>query len=495
MELQFKKDLWAYLDTVLQEVQNTEQTLEMRLPEGLPDVGRILGAWGQPMLRSKEWRMGVVSLSGGMSLWVLYAPEDGTQPRCLDGWIPFQIRWQLPEDVPEGNVRIRLMPRFVDGRTVSARKIMVRAGIAAMAQALCPRETEIYSPESETEDVELLHHTYPVRLFREAGEKSFLLDEELELPPSAPEPEKLLYYRFQPTVTEQKVMGNKLVFKGFGNLHLLCLSEEGRMFSWKFDLPFQQFAELDQSHSPDSRGDVVLCVTSGEVELDEEGHFRVKCGFVAQYAVEDQTLLELTEDGYSPCREVTLHSRVLDLPAILETRTDSLSGEQNLPGVAGEIADIQCLPEFPRQYRTEKGIGLDLPTSVHVLYYGEDGALSSASARWEARMELPADGQSQVFAMPGLPEAQILPGSVKLEVPIQMTVTGNQGLSMVTGVELGERKQPDAHRPSLILKRAGEADLWRIAKESNSTVSEIRKANALDSDPIPGQMLLIPVRG
>ena len=74
-----------------------------------------------------------------------------------------------------------------------------------------------------------------------------------------------------------------------------------------------------------------------------------------------------------------------------------------------------------------------------------------------------------------------------------MTATTEQLIPMVTGVELGQKKQPDANRPSLILRRAGENRLWDIAKASGSTMEAIRSANGLSGEPAPNQMLLIPV--
>ena len=71
MEHNFQKRRISCLDTVLQQVQNGEQTLEIKLPEGLPDVGKVLMAWGQPVLRSKEWREDFIQFSGGMMVWVL----------------------------------------------------------------------------------------------------------------------------------------------------------------------------------------------------------------------------------------------------------------------------------------------------------------------------------------------------------------------------------------------------------------------------------------
>ena len=84
MELQFQKSQCRCLGRAVREVKNTELTQEVRLSDGMPDIGRVLGAWGQAVLRSKEWRAGQVSASGGVMTRILYAPEDGSEIRSLD---------------------------------------------------------------------------------------------------------------------------------------------------------------------------------------------------------------------------------------------------------------------------------------------------------------------------------------------------------------------------------------------------------------------------
>lgn len=497
MELQIRKEIYPGLKTVLQDVRNCEQTLEMKLSEGMPDIGRILSAWGQPVLRSKQWHIGQIQVSGGMTVWVLYMPEGEEQCRCLTGWIPFQMDWEVPDDLQEGEIRATLLTRFVDARSVSARKIMVRAGMGAVVQALSPSETAVSVPEQKEDGIEWLVHTYPMRLPREAGEKTFVLDEELPLPPSAPEGEKLLYYRLHPEITDQKILGNRLVFRGNGNLHMLYLSEEGRLQSCDLELPFSQFAELKEMHSSDAQADVLLCPTNVEAELDDEGHIRVKTALVAQYLVDDVQMLSLAEDAYCPGREMKLQQETLPLPAILENRRENISGEQSLPDEMGFVTDLQFLPDHPRQRTTDKGIRLDLPGTVQALYYREDGSLHGATVKWEGSRELPAHGNTALIAMPQPGKIQIQPdgGTVQLDIPVKLTFLENQGLPMVTGGELGDKIQPDLQRPSLLLKRVGEDGLWEIAKSSGSTRKAIREANGLEGEPIPGQMLLIPIGG
>lgn len=497
LELKFKKSILSCLDTPLREIRNMEQTQELKLPEDMPDIGRILCAWGQPILRGKEWNTDTVGFSGGMMVWVLYAPEDGSAERCMESWIPFQMKWDLPEGTAEGTLRFDCLPRFVDARTVSARKMMVRSGMGVQAEAFSPMEAEVFAPEGELEQLQLLHSTYPLRLPMEAGEKAFLIEEDLTLPGSAPEPEKILYYRLQPRLTDKKVLGDKVVFRGNGNLHMLYRSEEGQVHTWDFPLPISQYAQLEQEHGSDAQADIVLMPTGVELELDDEGHLHLKSGIAAQYVITDKRLVEVVEDVYRPGREVRPELAQLEMPVQLENRRENLFGEQAISAEANIPVDVSFYPEFPRQNRQEKGVELIFPGQFQVLYYAADGTLKSGNARWEGSAYLDADESSVIRAIPMAGEPQASPGNgqlqLKADFPVEITASARQQLPMVTAVEVGEPIRPDPNRPALILRRAGEDRLWDIARDNGSTMEAIRQANNLQSEPAPGQMLLIPV--
>ena len=497
MEMQFTRSDVDWLDTVLEEVKNFEETLEIKLPEGMPDIGRILACWGQVILRGKEWRTGSLSCSAGVLVWVLYAPEDSSPERVIEGWLPFQMKWSLPEDTREGCLRVNPMLRFADARSTSARKVLVRAGLGTMMEAYAPATTPVFAPEREDRNLELLRRTYPVRLQKEGGEKAFLLDEELNLPESAPKPEKIVYYRLNPRLSDKKVLSDKVVFRGNGNLHILYRSEDGQLHGWDFDLPFSQYDQLETIYGTDAMADIVMTPTGLELEMDEEGRIRLKGGMTAQYLITDKQPITLAEDAYSPGREVNLQRSQLEIPAVLDTRRENLYGEQAIPAEANIAADVSFLPDFPRQQRTEKGVELTVPGVFQVLYYGEDGMLRSGTSRWEGRLPVNADENSRITALPVAMEPQSAIGNgqilMKTEIPLELKATANQSIPMVTGASLGETQKTDPNRPTLILKRAGKEDLWHLAKASGSTMEAIRRANQLQEEPAPGQMLLIPV--
>lgn len=495
MELEFQTRGLQFMKPLLREVQTQEQTQEVRLSDGMPDIGRVLGGWGQVILRGKEWRSDTVSFSGGVMVWILYAPEDGTLPQMLESWIPFQMRWDIDDGLREGDIRIQYLLRSVDARSVSARKIMIRCGIGALGEAYIRDTAQIAVPGELPEDVQLLNVRYPVRLPKTAGEKTFLLDEDLTMPGSAPVPEKLIAYTAEPKLTDTKVMSNKVVFRGGAQLHVVYLSEEGQVRNVDFELPFSQFADLEGEHSSDAQADIRMGITSLELELDGQKHLRLKCGLLAQFLVDDREMLELIEDAYSPARQVEPEREMLELPMILEQRQVPVAVNQTVNHAAGEIADVTYLPDFPRVRRGD-GVQMEVPGQFQVLYYDTAG-LQGASARSEENWQMLSDEGSRVDAtvLPGaLPAASAGESiSLKGESVLHMTTTSRQGISMVTGLELGDRKETDSSRPSVILRRAGDARLWDIAKSTGSTVEAIKKANGLDSEPAVSQILLIPV--
>ena len=498
MEVKFEKQVLSCLDLCLREDRSSEETLEIRIPEGMPDAGKILAAWGQPLLRSKEWRSDRIVCTAGMMLWVLYQPESGGMPQCLDGWVSHTLRWDLPRDCREGEFRVDLGTRFVDARIASARKIMVRAGLGAEAQAWVPMEAELYTPGKVPEEIQLLRKKYPLRLIRKTGEKAFTVEQTLDLPASAPRPNKIVHYSLSPSVSEKKLVANKLVFRGNGDLHLLYLTEDGQLHTWESPVAFSQYAELDGSYGHSAEGDVTIAVTTLEVELDDGGCLRTKCAMTGQYIISEQSSAEIVTDAYVPGRDVRVKKQELSVPVLLDTWQESVDIRQELTGQADVLIETWTTGENLRQRPMEDRIRLEFPGHLHALYQEVDESVSSSSGRFEGGVTLKADPGCMVSVrrLP-VPEPQLTLGAdsmdVRIQLPVQLTAFRKELLEPVVAVEVGETKEPAPDRPSLILRRVGEEGLWEVAKSAGSTVEAIQKANGLQEEPDPGRLLLIPV--
>lgn len=497
MELQFHKTLYDHLHCVKQQVQNQEQTQEVRIQDGLPDIGRILGTWGQVLLRGKQWISDGFGMSGGVMAWVLYEPEGGGTPCSVETWIPFQMNWELPESDKEGKIRLACLLKSIDARNISARKMIVRVNVSVLGQAYVPEQATCYDPEQLPDDIQVLKKTYPVLIPVEAGEKAVSVEEVLQLPGSCPKMESMIRYQFQSEIIDCKVMSDKVVFRGAGILHLVYLSTDGTVCSWDFEMPFSQYAQLDGIYDPEASVQVMMTLTNLELEPVEDG-LLLKVGLAGQYLVSNRVLLEITEDAYSPCREIEPQIDTVALPVVLDERSQTISAEQTLTAEVQHVVDVAVYPDHPRVYEENDGIQIQLPGSFQILYYDGEGILQAAVCRYEQSRNVQVDPacKVEVAVFPtGNPQTVHGGGetAVRADVVLEMKTVTQTGVNMVCMLQAGEMCAPDPTRPSLILRRKGQRSLWQLAKESGSTVERILSANHLQEEPEDNRILLIPV--
>lgn len=498
MDLQFSKSVCQCLRKATCQTVNQEQTQEIRLPDAMPDIGRVLGSWGQIIVRGKEWRGNGMSVSGGVMVWVLYAPEDGSEVRSIETWIPLQMKWDFPQTQRDGAICIMPLLKAVDARSVSARKIMLRASVSVLGEALEPMEQDIYTPVDVPADVQLQHRKYPVELPMEAGEMSFQMEEELTLPASAPQIAKVVRCNLFPSVTEQKVLAGRLVFRGNGKLKMLYLDQEGNLNSWVWELPFSQFTELDKDYSIHASADMVPIVTGLETEVTQEGQRVCKLGIAVQYTIYDRQILDLVCDGYSTKRDLQMEKELLHLPMRLDRHNQELQLRQTWDMQGQKVEDVVWYAEQPHGSQEADLLRWQIPGQFQILYRDELGQLQGATVRGEIEARMENDPSNKVCPWLGFPmetdasfggEGGILTAGGSMQVD----VFGEAGIEMLTALHLGEATAADPNRPSLILRRSGDNDLWEIAKECGSTVEAICKANGLTGEPEENKMLLIPI--
>lgn len=482
MELQWNKRPCAYIKTQFRQVQPQEQTQELRLTEEMPDIGRVLCAWGQPVVRSKEWRMDAVMVTGGVNASVAYMPEDGSGIKVMETWIPFQSKWNLQQTSREGTIRVKCLLRELDARLISARKLMLRANVAVFAEGLESSEVDVFSPDELPVGVEVLTNIYPAMIPKEAGEKQFFIEEELHVPDAS----QWISFTAAPEITEHNLVGSRIVIRGVAKLHYVYLNDAGEINSGNQPIPFAQFIDLDGDYDKETLADILLILSTLEHELAPDG-VKVQCGIAAQYLVWNRELLEIAEDAYSNQCAVSIQQETVALPMQLDERTETVNFDSEPP--RGNVLDVVFRPDFPISYREGDCVHIEIPGNFQYLFLDSDANLQSMVQNAVATLDYPANTGCQL--VPYILETDFDEQSARMAVGVQTHV--NQELSMISGLAMGEIYPTDQVKPTLILRRMNTDSLWQLAKESGSTMDAIRKANQLTSDPVEGEMLLIPV--
>lgn len=497
MELKFDKTEQQSMKRVLCQVQTQEQTQEVRLTESAPDIGRVLGCWGQVIMRGKEWRSDEIGISGGVMVWILYAPEDGSEPRSIEAWLPFQMKWDIPKTQRDGGIVVQPFLKSVDARSTSARKIIVRANISVLAQAMEPTETTVYQPGQIPEDIQLLKKNYPVELPVEAGEMQFQTDEEVKLSGTDPQPRKILYYQLYPKISECRVMTDKLLFRGKLQVHMLYTGVDDGIHNWDGEVAFSKYTQLDKEHSPNATARISPVITGAELDIHED-HLHLKASLAAQYVIYDRVFMDVVEDAYSINRDVLPKMERADLTVRLDSPQTELTVKHTAQWDIAQVLDVSWSYDYPSARQNGDDLELTMAGQFQVLYMDGNGMIQCGSARCEDSMKMISDADNQVDCYPVcLREPQCNPTGDSADLSVDMAVFSDvfsmNGIDMASVLEIGEIREADPSRPSVILQKAHSCSLWELAKKFGSTVAAIRDANNLQGEPSKEQMLLIPV--
>lgn len=501
MELAFEEKKMPYLAPVAHQVLTQEETAESIVPDSCPDMERIVECTGRVLLRSKDCREGSVTVTGGIQAQILFQAEGENILRVLETYLPFSIRLENAALTGDAAVLCQCRIRSIDGRMQNPRKAMARVQVACEIAAFVPAEQSIWTLP-ETEGLEVRRRTIPLLQMRAWGEKSFAITEESELPSGQPAVAELLRWDVSPQLAETKLLGSRAVFKGSAVFHMLYRDAEGALRTWSFELPFSQYAELDQECGEDVT--IQLVLTGAELEMDGQGEGRTllpTIHLLAQCIAGVQEEVEIIEDLYSTKEQVTPQTQPLQAVSRLDLQQMRQNVRQSIDGAAKETLDATVYLDFPTQERQGETVQVTAPALVSVLYLDEDGQAQCAQRRMEVSCEtqLHPDCQLLAQAVPaGESYATPTPDGMEVRFAADFTLESmaQETVDMVCGAEVSERPDTGEERPSVVIRAAAPGEsLWALAKSCNTTVAAICAANGLDSDAvIAGTMLLIPVR-
>lgn len=487
MDLQFQKKPMSFIRQLAHECKNEELTQEVRLPDDMPDISRVICTWGQMVIRGKEWRQDRVNVSGGIMVWILYEPVGEEQNKVVESWIPFSTKVDISGAQRDGTITAIGSICYQDARSISARKMMLRIGMSMNIQAHCSCDAEVYEPPELDGHIQIKWSEYPVRIPSEIGEKPFNMEDKLPEPES--EIKKILRYSAVPQILETKVLGKRLVFRGSATVRMLYEEQNGNIVSYKADVPFSQLAELDYDYEEGTESAVQPVVTNVELTLGDDKMPLLKLGIAAQYIIYDQKTIRVVDDAYSTINETKLHYDKLQLPIISNQGDQIIRAEASVDIPAESVIDCDftiapCICDSDNR----------IEGHFYVLFIDREGSLQCAHIKWEhpnsdedcinkwTQITL----ENNAYAKAGM----ALTANTELKLCSQ--AVASEGIDMVTGIELCD-SDVQSDEPSLILIRAGEEDLWTLAKKHKSSIDRICNTNGITQAPDDNRVLIIPV--
>lgn len=498
MDLELKWRDLTWFEVLGRATATHEEALETAIPDYCPDMNRIVDATGQLQIRDRELSGGTVTVSGMVSVRVLYSSEESSGLRSLEVSVPFRCTQEGGGLSACRVLRAEGRLLLTEAKAVSARRLYVRVlpevtvtGYGEMHGRLCCAAEGDASLAVRTRET-------PLRLLSAVLEKQCPLSQETMLQTGQEQPEEILADRLQLRVTDWQNVGTKLLVKGEARLSVLYRGEQQGLCVHEAVLPFSQILDGIESAGDDGECAIEPRVTEAQTRvLRTEGAcgFGVSAQIVLFVRQWRQECVQLVEDLYSTRAEAVIRREPVrialerPLPPVQQEAVQKLDFGRGQPLVY--LTELECSPVT----QAPEGDHNTLRTTVRMKLLYQDESGSPVSAERTAEVSAPVSAAPDaVYARCTQAELRTAAGGYELHLPVELCMVQREQtqLDAICGAELQEL--PEQERgPSLVLRRiAPEETLWDVARQYRTREELIRSANHLEDDARPAGMLLIP---
>lgn len=502
MELIFQERELNYLGRILCDTITQEQTAELIVPDSYPDADRVVDAFATALIRAEECGAGSAGVSGNVQVGVLFVAEDGEIGR-LETQIPFSARKEFGADYDESIMQCECTVSSVDARMLNSRKVLVRVGICCAISVYARQRQTLYEIPQPAPTLQLRQTQIPLKLPLALGEKSFVLNEEVELPGTMPAVERLLKCVYRTEIEEQKLVGNKAVFKGTLVVHALYACVEGKLHRFETGVPFSQYVDMEEELDNQTLK-TVLTMTSVETEPDGQMDCRrllLSANLLAQCTAYGEREISLIEDAFCTDAELSPQWAEWKITGILDRQTFRETALAQSDAPAGSVIDAWLYTDEAIRRREGERMLLELPAVVNVVYLDGDGELQGRSMRPSVKFttelaengccNLRMTGGGEIFCAAGADGIEL-----RCPISVELESFAEHRLHYVCGGEITPAAPTDERQPAVILRRTEmEQNVWEIAKAYHTPMQAVLEANALTGSIVPPDtLLLIPVQ-
>lgn len=498
MDLNFQRIPLQFLQPVIQEVQIQEETADLIVPDSYPDIATLADSAADIMLRGKDCRDGSIILSGGIRGMILYNPEDLSDPRCLETYLPFSIKIENSALSPQTQVQCCLRVRSVDARMINSRKALLRVNFLCDITAWNTGEECFCELNTEIRDLQVKKATYHLRLPHEYAEKTFPVTDTLELLQGKPSVSELWRLSCGVELTDQKIIANKAVFKGVLNCKVLYLAEDEHLYILHHLIPFSHYCDLGVDYD-DADVDICMAVTGCDLEPEGAAPWNraiLSVNLLAQCCVWQTQEVCVVEDAYTTRGTLDAKYQNHHLNCCLDRQSAIQNIHQRLNGELDQILDTEIYWDQPDYRDEEDQMEILFPSSVHVLGYDNEGHIRSITGRIETTQRLALHTKSHCqasIAAVGDVVSSCTGGTTEVvcSVKIQTACFAEQALPSLSEGSI-EEETVTGRKPTIIVKTVKKGtELWDLAKTYRTTTADIAAANYLEGDQILEDMLIL----
>lgn len=489
---------------------------DYNVPESKPDIMRIITVKGDIHLEEAKAETDRVQLKGSLEFQVLYRSDrEENGIAFLEGSIPFNENLNLDGAEEFDPVKVKWEIEDLNIGIINSRKLSIRSLVVFTAVIDEVKDEEISYAMEEEENYEVHKENVETLQLVAAKKDTCRFKNEVILPSNKPNIQELLWKNVQLRGLESRITEDAIQFNGELLVYILYKgNEEEERLQWlETTVPLQ--GEVDCGGCRENLvsyvgvDDVFFEV---EVKPDYDGEERMlMVDTVAELDIKlwEEEEFEMLRDVYSLKEEVE--------PVLEDIVFEKLLMKNSAKCRAGERLQLEenqenilqvCCAEGSVQIDTHEisgnGVYVEGTVAVELLYITTDDDMPIGSLKgflpFHQTIEVPGlDENGRYELESGLEQLTTIlidnsQVEIKAVIDLNLIAFSTKNREKIQEVNKKETDYESLQKiPGLVGYIVKEGDeIWNIAKENHTTVSEIMMTNELSTDQVKkGDKLLI----
>ncbi|SFR04333.1 DUF3794 and LysM peptidoglycan-binding domain-containing protein [Desulfoscipio geothermicus] len=305
--------------------ENSQQAVvrgTIKVPDPKPDVDQIISTDKTASVKNTSLLPDKVVVEGMLTLQVVYVAFKPDQAvHHMHGQVPFTAYVDLPGALPGMDVKVNVVVEDIklNRSNKDPRKFEVVAVLDVEAKVTETQEVEVLveAPDDMNANYDIIHIDDVVG--RETSQ--VIVSDEFDNPPEKPEPEKILDVDSTVTITDARIVADKVVVDGEVTLQIMYVAAvpEQSVHDMHQTIKFTDYIEVPGAE-PDMNAVVDAMVENCDVEIKGDPWFMADCVVKLDARVTEPREVKVVTD----CAGATVDTVELNVEQLIGEKTSQV---------------------------------------------------------------------------------------------------------------------------------------------------------------------------
>lgn len=496
-----------FCETVFESATEQSVECEFNLPDYCPEIKRIIKCCLTANLTGVQRLDGKINAQVNACIRVIYMGENN-KLSAYEQTQPVQKTFESDKITSESVINVRVNTDYVNCRATSPRRVDIKAMLTFVFKMICKRSERILTSASEC-GIQTLEKDYSYCDLKAIAEKSFNLTEVAEIASEKPSIGRMLDSSAYISVTDKKIINNKMLIKGDCFIRIYYLSD-GEFFAElaEHSIPVSQIIEID-GIDDNCEINLDIGVTACEVitKIDSSGEsrlFDINIRASATVTAFENGEITLISDLYSTKYKADNSVKYINILSGNTNFSNTFTNKVTLESI-GVSVDKVCAAwceslKYGHTFKNGKCI-IQGSYQANVMYSDSEKqvGLIQKTVEFEYPVEL-KDAAESIVCYPSLQIGACTcstSGESRLELRTEIFISGkilsSKNVKCIESAQLSDNVEKADNSALTIYFSDSNEKIWDIAKKYNTSVQAVMEENELDEDVVESKrILLIP---